>query len=129
MEPNRDVMGEIASDKVALICGKHNYVASKKRANGTVAIPPNTKGCSQCWKVYYITDLAMTPPGKRQERLDELEEVIHRAIEYEQKGKFGDDFELYDPKDSRFQVGFAKDAADDETGEDKIIIPGEEKLS
>lgn len=129
MEARRDILGEVESEKVVLICGKHQYVASKKKANGIVVVPPNTRGCPECWKVYYVTDLAMTPPNKRQERLDELEEVIRRAVEYERTGKFGDDFELFDPKeDSRFQVQYDKDAADDETGEDKILIPEEEKL-
>lgn len=98
------ILSEINSDEVTLTCGKHNYVAARKRANATLAIPPNTRGCADCWKVYYITDLALTPPGKRQERLDELEEVIHHAVEFERTGKFGADFELYDTKDPRFAV-------------------------
>lgn len=104
------VLNEIGSDKVTLTCGKHNYVAARRRANATLAVPPETRGCADCWKVYYITDLALTEPGKRQERLDELEQVIHHAIEYEQKGKFGDDFELFEPQDSRFEVKIEKDA-------------------
>lgn len=59
---------------------------------------------------YYVADLALTPPGKRQERLDELEEVIHHAIEYERTGQFGKDLELFSPDDPRFTVEFEKDA-------------------
>jgi hypothetical protein len=125
----KDVLGEIASEKVLLVCGRHNYTAARKRVNGTVCIPPNTRGCKECWKVYYFTDLALTMPAKRQERLDELEEVIHHAIEFEKSGKFGKDFDLYEPGDPRFGVEVEKDAADDNTGQDKIAVKGEEELS
>lgn len=116
------IVDEIASDKVTLICGKHNYVAARRRANGVVAVPPEPRGCAECQQVYFVTDYALTPPGKRQERLDELEEVIHRTVEYEEKGQFGADFELYEPNDPRFGVQFHEDAADDDTGEDKKVI-------
>jgi hypothetical protein len=126
---HRDVLGEIASDQVVLICGRHNYTAARKKVHGTVCVPPETRGCKECWNVYYVTDLALTPPSKRQERLDELEAVIRHAIEYEQKGSFGKDFDLYEPSDKRFEVAVEKDAADDATGQDKVTIPGEEQLS
>jgi hypothetical protein len=103
------ILSEIASDRLTLICGKHNYVAARKRANATMAIPPMPNGCKLCWENYYITDLALTPPAKRQERLDELEEVIHHAIEFEKKGTFGKDFELYEPQDGRFEVKIERD--------------------
>jgi hypothetical protein len=118
MDTNTEkVLSEIRSDKVTLTCGKHNYVAAKRRANATVAIPPVPNGCKDCWMVYYVTDLALTPPGKRQERLDELEEVIHHAVEFEQKGTFGKDFELYDTKDPRFEVNVERgvELTDDDT--------------
>src|SRR5438105_1550167 len=95
----KTVLDEIDSDKVQLVCGRHNYTAARRRANATLAIPPNTTGCKDCWLVYYATDLALTPPSKRQERLDELTEVIQHAIEFERTGKFGKDFELFEPTD------------------------------
>lgn len=107
------MLDEVASERVTLICGKHNYTPTKKRAHATLAIPPNTRGCKECWMAYYVADLALTPPSKRQERLDELEEVIHHAIEYERTGQFGKDLELYDPKDSRFKVEYEKDGEPD----------------
>jgi hypothetical protein len=126
----RDILGELASEAVTLVCGKHAYTAARKRANGTVAIPPGTRGCADCWRVFYFTDLALTPPNKRQERLDELEEVIRHAVEFERSGKFGKDFELYNPgEDARFGVQVDKDAADDETGEDRIKLTDEEALN
>lgn len=128
INPNT-VLEEIASEKVTLICGRHNYVASRRRGNHIVAIPPQPNGCKQCWMNYYTTDLALTPPSKRQERLDELESVIHHAIEFERTGKFGKDFELYEPNDKRFTVAVQKDAADDETGQDKITDPNKEEIN
>jgi hypothetical protein len=110
------ILEEIVSEKLVLICGKHNYTAARKRSNATVAIPPTPNGCKQCWEVFYYTDLALTPPNKRQERLDELEEVIHHAVEFEQKGAF--DFKA----DVNPTIKYHKDAADDETGEDKKVI-------
>jgi hypothetical protein len=123
------ILEEIASEQVTLICGKHNYVAARKRANGTFAIPPESHGCVLCWKVYFVTQHALTAPNKRQESLDELEAVVHHAVEYEQKGSFGKDLELYGPHDHRFRVQFEKDAADDDTGEDKVKPIGEEELN
>lgn len=63
-----------------------------------------------------MTDLALTPPSKRQERLDELEEVIHHAIEFEETGRF--DF----VPDLNPTVEYHRDAADDATGQDKRVI-------
>jgi hypothetical protein len=124
-----NVLDEINSGRVTLVCSKHNYVAARKRANGTVAVPPVPNGCKQCWENFYVTDLALTPPNKRQERLDELEQVIHHAVEYEKRGQFGRDFDLFEPGDERFRVHVQRDAADDETGQDKVPDKSEEALN
>jgi hypothetical protein len=124
-----NVLDEINSGKLTLVCGRHNYTAARKRANGTFAIPPEARGCVQCWRVYYFTQHALTAPNKRQEALDELESVVHHAVEYEQKGSFGKDFQLFEPTDERFAVTIQKDAADDDTGEDRIANPSEEELN
>lgn len=89
------------SEKTQLVCSKHNYLGGK--------LPPKTRGCNQCWMAYYVWDLATTPPSKRQERLDELESIINHAIEYDKKGQFGKDLELYEPGDARFRVDYEKD--------------------
>jgi len=113
----------ICTGATRLTCEKHGYVAAQTRRSGhLVPVPPPPRGCPNCLKAYFYTDWAMTPANKRQERLDELSEVIHHVVEYEQKGSFGKDFELYEPGDPRFQVNFHKDAADDDTGEDKKPI-------
>lgn len=89
------------TEKIQLVCKKHNYLGGK--------MPPKTSGCKDCWYAFYVWDLATTPPSQRQQRLDELEEVIHHAIEYEQKGQFTD-FKLFEPGDPRLKIEYEKDA-------------------
>jgi len=122
------ILSEIRSEKFIPTCGKHGYVASRKKNGKIRIIPPEPNGCKDCWFAYYLTDHALTPPEKRQERLDELEEVIHHTVEFAQKGKFSD-MELYEPGDPRFVIEHALDAADDDTGEDKIPDPTKEDLN
>jgi len=115
-----DALSKIRSGSYILYCGKHNYSAAQKRQSGaTVAIPPQQSGCPECWSVYYYTDYALTPEATKEQRLNELEEVIHHAVEYEQKGTFGKDFELYDVTDPRFQVQYERDAHPDKEKESK----------
>ena len=121
MNKLEQILSEVKSGAVLLTCGRHRYVAARKTRNGgLVAIPPNpdgpSKGCKYCHECYYVTDLCLTPPGKRQERLDELDEVIHHLVEMVQKNKF--DF----VPDLNPTVRYYKDAADDETGQDKKVI-------
>lgn len=106
------MVGEIGGGKIHLTCPAHHYVAGK--------LPPQTKGCPNCWKAYYWFDYATTPPHMRYERLQELESVIHHVVEFAEKGKF--DFEPETNPTRRIY----KDAVDDETGQEKIIIPGED---
>lgn len=109
-----DALKGIKDGNVLLNCAKHRYVAAHKRDTGvTVAIPPESHGCAECWKVYYITDYALTPLETQAQRLDELTEVIHHAVEFDKSGKFGADFELFDTRDPRFQVDFERDAHPD----------------
>lgn len=96
------VLEEKDSERLQLSCPKHRYLGGK--------LPPETKGCKDCWMAYYVWDLATTPPSLRQERLDELESVVRHAVEYEQKGRFGKDFTLYEPTDPRFEIKIEKDA-------------------
>lgn len=109
-----DTLKGIKEGSVILTCPKHAYVAARKCSSGAVvAIPPDSHGCADCWRVYYISDYILTPENTRAQRLDELEEVIQHAAEFEREGKFGKDFELYDTKDSRFEVNYERDAYPD----------------
>src|SRR6266704_3253177 len=115
------ILGEIKSGAVMLTCGKHLYVAARKMRHGhVVAIPPNpdgpSRGCPLCWEAYYVTDLCLTLPAKRQERLDELDSVIHHLVEFVKQGKF--DF----VPDINPTIRYHKDAADDITGEDTRVV-------
>lgn len=122
------LIDQIRSGKVILTCSKHSYSAAQVRKSGKlVPMPPEPRGCPDCLRAYFYTDWCMAPASTREQRLDELESVVRHAVEYDKTGKFGEDFELYDVQDPRFEVRLHKDAADDETGEDKkIIISGEE---
>lgn len=76
-------------NKISAYCGEHSYHGPSKTNRD---IKP-FKNCARCWFVFYLHDMASTPPHLRAERLAELEEVIHHATELADKGKF--DFEPY----------------------------------
>jgi hypothetical protein len=101
------IVEQIQGERLYLTCGKHQYVAAVKRG---AVLPPEPRGCADCWRAYLFTVHACTPPGQRQEHLDELESVIRHAVEFSEKGQFGKDFELYEPGDPRFQITIDKDA-------------------
>lgn len=78
-------------DKVQVYCKDHMYFGPIKIGGiGSHSARPG-KGCAKCWFVYYLVDLARTPANQRQERLDELEEVIHHVVEAVENGTW--DFE------------------------------------
>jgi hypothetical protein len=71
-------------EKVQVYCKDHMYFGPS----------PNNKklkphlGCQKCWFVYYLHDLATTPPDKRYERLQELSQVVHHVVEAVETGTF-----------------------------------------
>lgn len=77
------ILSEAFSSKTALVCKKHMYSPGG-------ASPPMAS-CSDCWFAYYFHNLAQIPPGKRQEKLDELELVVNLAAEAEDHGNFSPD--------------------------------------
>ncbi len=95
------IVKELGGGQLLLVCQKHNYTASK--------IPPPPRGCADCLNAYFVWDYATTPPHLRKERLEELESIIKHAVEFDVKGKFGKDFELFNPGDPRFKVSYEKD--------------------
>jgi hypothetical protein len=96
------ILAEKDSERVSLVCPKHQYTGSK--------MPPSSHGCSDCWKVYYIFDLATTPPSLRKERLDELEHVVRKVADMQQKGTWD-----FVPQE-RPTIEFTQDGLNDETG-------------
>jgi hypothetical protein len=76
----------MTDEKTALYCKKHSYASCK--------IPPNAVGCKDCWQAFYFYMIARTPPHLRAEKIELLIEVVKKAVELEESGKF--DLELYD---------------------------------
>jgi hypothetical protein len=66
-------------EKVVLQCGIHNVTYSR-------TMKPNFK-CKQCLMVMFMGLMCNTPPEKRQETLEMLEESIHHLIEAETAGR------------------------------------------
>lgn len=85
-----DMLMEVLDpNKVTLRCGRHEYFGPVK---GFPEKQPAV-GCPDCWRVFYVHELASTPPDKRNEKLSELEEVLHNVVELVEKGKW--DLELF----------------------------------
>lgn len=93
----RDILKEIiGSERVTLYCADHMYTGPVK---SNPAVKP-AKGCPKCWQVYFILDLASVPPHMREQRLSELEEVLHKMNEMVDAGTW--DFEPYEHAEIEF---------------------------
>jgi hypothetical protein len=92
-ERDKKAMVEEALDpnKLNFWCKKHNYF-------GPIKGDPNKSkpfmGCSDCWMIFYIHEMASCPPEKRYEKLQEIEEVLNQVVEMVEKGTW--DFAPYD---------------------------------
>lgn len=71
------------SQKVNLYCKQHAYFGPSK----THEAKPH-RGCQQCWMVFYVHDIASAPPHQRAQKLEELEEVLHKVVELVDAGKW-----------------------------------------
>jgi hypothetical protein len=76
-------------ERVKFYCAKHIYFGPVK--NRPEVVPG--LGCPDCWKIFFIHEMATTPPDKRQEKLDEIEEVLNHMVEMVEKGTW--DLKLY----------------------------------
>ena len=86
-QQKKEMLSEIFdSQKVQVKCGKHLYFAGSKDAKPAL-------GCSDCWRVYFINELATTPPNERAQKLDELDEVIRKMVQMVEAGQW--DLNLY----------------------------------
>lgn len=70
--------------KVTLTCGVHHYAYGGK-------LPPNFK-CKKCMFTMFLGLIANTPPDKRQDQVEMLEEVIHKMIEAKGQDQYKDFF-------------------------------------
>jgi hypothetical protein len=97
-QQKRDILSELFdSEKINVKCGKHLYFGPVK---GKPEIEP-TPGCADCWKVFFICELASTPPDERHQKLDEIEEILHKMVEMIQNGTW--DFKPY--AHAKVQIG------------------------
>ena len=76
--------------RVRFYCPKHFYSGPVKE---NAQIKPGL-GCPDCWKIFYFHEMAMTPPDKRREKLEEIEEVLHKMVEMVEAGTW--DFVPYE---------------------------------
>lgn len=77
------------SQRVKFFCPEHFY-------SGPVKGKPEFKpglDCANCWKIFYFYEFATTPPDERRQKLDEIDEVLHKMTEMVTAGKW--DFEPY----------------------------------
>lgn len=70
--------------KVTLTCGVHHYVYGGK-------LKPNFT-CKRCIFTMFLGLIANTPPDKRQDQVEMLEEVIHKMIEAKDEAMYQDFF-------------------------------------
>lgn len=84
-QDKRDVLKEVFdANRVTLWCKEHNYLGPIK---DRPEVTPHF-GCPNCWKIFYIHELATTPPDKRAEKLAEIEEVMHKVVELVERGEW-----------------------------------------
>jgi len=75
--------------RVTLYCAPHSYFGPIK--NRPEIIP--AEGCVDCLKIFWIHELSACPPDKREQKLSEIEEVMHKVVELVEKGQW--DLALY----------------------------------
>ena len=90
-QQQRELVAEAFDPKrVTLYCAPHSYFGPIK---GRPEIIP-AEGCVDCLKIYFIHELSQCPPDKREEKLSEIEEVMHKVVELVERGQW--DFKPYD---------------------------------
>jgi hypothetical protein len=95
----RDTLKELFdATRITVKCGKHLYFGPvKERPEVTPML-----GCADCWRVFYISEMATTPPDERRQKLEELEEVMHNMVAMVERGTW--DFEPYEHAQIEFGV-------------------------
>lgn len=107
----RQLLAEAFDDKrVTFWCARHNYMGPIK---GKPEIKPFL-GCANCWKIFFISEMATTPPSEREKKLSEIEEVLRNVVQLVEQGKW--DFVPY----QHAQVNIGED--DDTSLKTPLII-------
>ena len=73
-----ELVTELNAPKIVRVCDKHLY------APGGRNFP--TSGCKACGMAFWMWFLKETPPEKRREKLEELQQLAHHMAEEEDKG-------------------------------------------
>ena len=74
-----EVLSEVLnSEKFRLVCDIHHWVYGSKA-------PPNFR-CKKCAMVSLVGLLCTTPPSQREERVEQLEILIHHMCEAAERG-------------------------------------------
>lgn len=90
------------------MCDLHFYAGDYKT--------PPTRGCADCWRAYFFTGLANTPPERQKQWLEEAEEVVHKLVEAVEKKRNKDlGFTLYEHPVVEIQKGVADEDLEKET--------------
>lgn len=87
--------------KVTLTCGLHHYAYGGK-------LKPNFK-CKRCMFTMFMGLIANTPPDKRLDQMDMLEESVHGLLEAHQSGKLQDFFKHPEVYVNNKRVGVPKE--------------------
>jgi len=66
-------------DQFVLRCEIHNHYYNGR--------PPITVGCPECWKCYYVAQVAMAE-GDKAATIDQLEAAIRHVVELAEKGEW-----------------------------------------
>lgn len=99
--------------KVSVVCGQHNYAPGGTK--------PPTSGCKGCWFAYFIHEMAICPPDKREEKMESLEILVHHMSEAAEQGVT--DFGLYPrPQIKITPEGEREDEFETER-ERKLVLP------
>lgn len=98
-EQRDKMLKELNSPTVHLCCEDHGFYPGK------VTSLPMQFNCKYCTLAQFYYEFAKTPPHMRQQRLDELESLVHHMVEDLERGNF--DISVFDHP----QVTIEKDAS------------------
>ena len=91
--------------KMLLFCEVHGYIGGPSRSP--------YPGCKSCWMAYFVGIMAKTPPHKREQKLQELETIVHKLAEDVERGKA--DFTLFEHP----HINIERDVADSDIQKEK----------
>lgn len=76
--PHEVLTEALNSEKFKLVCSVHRWAYGSKQ--------PPCFSCKQCMMVNFVGLLCNTPPSQREERVDQLEAMVHHMVEAAKRG-------------------------------------------